>query len=282
MDRTPQETPSEASESVGNVGVPEESAESTQELAPVRDEPDGSHDAEQDATAGSADLKGGSGTHPKDSDTGPVRAPLGTVPMTGPIPVVGDALPITGAVPVIRPIYPPKRRLPWIISTVALALLVLGGAYLGWRMYEVNTEWQAYAADLEDANYELGSQIAVEQGNVMDKQAEVDLLSEQLSTSNDRLLDLADEKASAVDGQEFNEQVIEQLQTTLNLGTAATASLNSCIDGLEQLNEYLAAPEDEYDPEEIQDYADGVNELCTDANSATSTFQRSLTESTTE
>ncbi|WP_061960340.1 hypothetical protein [Demequina flava] len=278
MDRTPQETDTDDTTVVGDPGAPEESITDTADETPSEtaappaevetalDEPDSTDDeaVSTDDVSASADTA-----------TAEQRI-VGTVPATGPIPIVGDAIPVTGPVPVIRPIYPPKRRLPWIISTIALLLLLIGGAYLGWRMYEVNTEWQAYAGDLEMANYELGEQIAQEQATVVEKEAEVDLLSEQLANSNDRLLDLADEKASAVDGQEFNEQLIEGLNTTLSLGQTATASLNSCIDGLEQLNEYLAAPEDEYDPEQVEDYADGVNELCAASDTATANFQSAL------
>lgn len=208
----------------------------------------------------------------------PSEASLSRYAPTGAIPIVGEANPVTGSMPVIGPIYPPKPRRPWIIATCVLAAGLIGASYLGWRMWTINEEWQAYAADVENANYDLGDQIAAVQQDLGEKQQEVDLLSQQLSTSNDRLTDVSAEKAAALDSQELASQVITTLEETLSLGQAATATLNSCIDGLEQLTDYLEAPEDEYEPEQIAEYASGVADLCTNADEATSRFQGALTE----
>ncbi|WP_152648082.1 hypothetical protein [Demequina sediminicola] len=218
-------------------------------------------------------------TTPTDASAGDrTRLPIASIVPPGPIPVTGDVEPLTGSMPVIKPIYPPKSRKPWVIATTALTLLLLGAAYMGWRMYEVNTEWQDYANQLTQANYDLGEQIAEEQATVMEKQSEIDLLSEQLSASNSRVLDLSAEKASAIDGQESASQAITTLEEALSFGQAATASLNSCIDGLEQLGVYRSAPEGEYEPAEINDYEDSVEQLCTSADSATARFQGALAE----
>ncbi|WP_084100527.1 hypothetical protein [Demequina sp. NBRC 110051] len=208
----------------------------------------------------------------------PATAGLERYSPTGPIPVIGEANPITGALPVIGPVYPPKPRRPWIIATCVLGVALIGAGYLGWRMWQINEEWQAYSDDVTTANYDLGEQIASVQQNLTEKQQEVDLLSQQLSTSNDRLTDVSAEKAAALDSQELTSQVITTLEETLSLGQAATATLNSCIDGLEQLTTYLEAPEDEYDPEQIAEYASNVSDLCDNADAATVRFQGALTE----
>ncbi|MFV0287494.1 MAG: hypothetical protein ACK5IM_14085 [Demequina sp.] len=208
----------------------------------------------------------------------PVTGSLHRYAPTGAIPIVGEANPITGAMPVIGPIYPPKPRRPWIIATCVLAALLIGAGYLGWRMWEINGEWQAYAADVEDANYALGEQIAEVRQNLVDKQNEADLLSEQLATNKARVVDLSAEKAAAIDSSEYASQVTERLEETLSLGHVATSSLSSCIDGLEQLVTYLEAPEEAYEPTQIADYAESVTDLCDTAESATGTFQDSLTE----
>lgn len=212
------------------------------------------------------------------AEIAPITAPtIQGVRATGAIPIVGDAMPVTGAVPVIRPIYPPKSRTPWIVTTIVLFLLLAGSVYLGWRLWTVNGEWQDYSDQLTQANYDLGEQIAAEQLIVTQKENEVALLSEQLSASNSRLLDVSAEKADALDNDAWNQQIVEQQGNQLSLGQAATASLNSCIDGLENLVEYVSAPEDEYDADQVQDYADGVVELCAAADTATQNFQNAFT-----
>ncbi|WP_084076715.1 hypothetical protein [Demequina sp. NBRC 110057] len=208
----------------------------------------------------------------------PATGSLSRYAPSGTIPIIGDANPITGSMPVIGPIYPPKPRRPWIIATCVLAALLIGAGYLGWRMWEINGEWQQYADEVEEANYALGEQIASVQQELTDKQNEADLLSEQLATNKARVVDLSAEKAAAIDSSEYASQVTDKLEETLSLGQVATSSLTSCIDGLEQLVSYLQAPEDEYEADEISNYADSVTDLCDTAEGATSTFQDSLTE----
>ncbi|WP_084129999.1 hypothetical protein [Demequina sp. NBRC 110055] len=250
---------------------------------PRDDDPDPFIDDEADAvTEADAVAEPAAPARPKAAEvTAEGDIPLGGLARytpTGSIPIVGEANPITGAMPVIGPVYPPKSRRPWIIATSVLALALIGAGYLGWRMWQINEEWQAYADDVTSANYDLGEQIAGVQQNLTEKQQEVDLLSQQLATSNDRLTDVSAEKAAALDSQELTSQVITTLEETLSLGQAATATLNSCIDGLEQLTAYLQAPEDEYEPEQITEYASNVSDLCDNADAATARFQGALTE----
>lgn len=252
--RDPSEEPTEV--------PPDEDPDPFIEDEPPADEPSAGESEEKPVTASAA----------------PTTAGLERYSPTGPIPVIGEANPITGALPVIGPVYPPKSRRPWIIATCILAVALIGAGYLGWRMWQINEEWQAYADDVTTANYDLGEQIASVQQNLTEKQQEVDLLSQQLATSNDRLTDVSAEKAAALDSQELTSQVITTLEETLSLGQAATATLNSCIDGLEQLTTYLEAPEDEYDPEQIAEYASNVSDLCDNADAATVRFQGALTE----
>ncbi|GIG54320.1 hypothetical protein [Demequina activiva] len=169
------------------------------------------------------------------------------------------------------------RRAGWIVTTVLLLLLLTGSVLLNWHLWTTTDEWQARADALTDVNYDLGERLSREEQTTMQLGSEIDLLTQQLATSNQRVIDLGASKASAEDASEYASQQIDQLTTSLTNASAVANALHRCVDGQQQLVTYLENP-DNYEPEELADYAQSVRQLCAAAESSNEQLREALSE----
>jgi hypothetical protein len=164
----------------------------------------------------------------------------------------------------------------WIVLSLvlflALATFVSTTAYL----WDITRQWEARAGELTRINYELGEDLVNEQEVVLTHEEQIALLSDQLETLQQRVLDLATVVSQSDDNVATAEQQIAGLNDLLDKASAVSNAMNRCVDSQDELAEFLRAAE-EYDEEELQAYEESVNDLCAAAESANAQFQRSIT-----
>lgn len=170
-----------------------------------------------------------------------------------------------------------RGRAGWIAATFIFFLLFGSAATLDWYLWNTTQEWEQHSNRLTQANYDLGARLAAEQQTTMQLGSEIDLLTQQLATSNQTVTDLSAEKAGAVDQSAIRQQEIEALEGSLTSAGSVANSLHRCIDEQQQLTEYLRNAED-YEPEDLETFTSTVNELCSAAEQANERLQEALNQ----
>ena len=170
-----------------------------------------------------------------------------------------------------------RGRAGWIAATFIFFLLFGSAATLDWYLWNTAAQWEQRANQLTEANYDLGARLSAEQQTTMQLNSEMDLLTQQLATSNQTVTDLSAEKAGAVDQSAIHLQEIEALEDNLTTAGSIANALHRCIDEQQQLENYLRDSEN-YEPEDLQDFSASVNDLCTRAEQANERLQSSLNQ----
>lgn len=176
---------------------------------------------------------------------------------------------------------PAPRRTPgrrgWIAATIVFVLLFGGAAALDWYLWNTSDEWEERAEMLTAVNYDLGERLSSEQQTTLQLTSEIDLLTQQLATSNQKVTDLSSEKASAVDESAVYQQEIDALETSVSSAAGVANALHRCVDGQQELVTYLRDAEN-YEPEELEAFSDSVRNLCAEAEGANDRLQEALNE----
>ncbi|MFN3867045.1 MAG: hypothetical protein ACK4MD_10095 [Demequina sp.] len=175
---------------------------------------------------------------------------------------------------------PPTRkrgRAGWIAATVVFMLLFGGATALDWYLWNTTEEWEARSEALTEINYDLGARLSSEQQTTMQLASEIDLLTQQLATSNQKVTALSAEKASAVDESAFYLQQIDALEGTVSSAAGVANALHRCVDGQQELITYLQDAES-YDPDELAAFSSSVRALCAEAERANERLQTALAE----
>ncbi len=170
------------------------------------------------------------------------------------------------------PISMRKRLIVTAGAAAGVALILLGLTIYLWIS---TNQWQQRSSDLEDAAYKIGDQLAEEQSVVVTKQQELDLTREQLKTAQDRLLELAGEKAQQADTAAAAEERLATLEKLASVGGSVSLALTRCANEQESLVGFLKDP-GAYDAQELADYEDSVAQLCKDAKDAATEYQKQL------
>lgn len=169
----------------------------------------------------------------------------------------------------------PRRRRGWIAATFIFMLLFGGAAALDWYLWNTAAQWEQRAEMLTEMNYDLGARLSSEQQTTMQLASEIDLLTQQLATSNQKVSALSSEKANAVDESAYYLQQIESLEDSVSSAGGVANALNRCADGQQELIDYLIEAE-KYEPEELDAFSRSVRALCAEAESANARLQESL------
>ncbi len=206
-------------------------------------------------------------TSPPSPDTGNTFRTSANEETTVLAPVSDDAAPSDHA--------PMKRQRLWIIITALLGVLLITAGFIIYRLTDVSNQWQAQVEDVKAQNYDLGQRLADEQAKVVALQAQVDLVSEQLNTAQQRVLELADDVAQRDDNAEFYARQINDLTDVLTTAATVANSLNKCVDYQQQLIGYLTTPAN-YDPLEVATFQSGVVKVCDAATAANVDLQTAL------
>src|SRR5664279_108862 len=172
---------------------------------------------------------------------------------------------------------PVKRQRLWIVVTSLLAVLLITAGIMIYRLVDVSNQWEAQVEDVKAQNYDLGERLAEEQAQVIELQGQVDLVTEQLRTAQQRVLALADDVAQRDDNAEFYARQITDLTDVLNTASSVANSLNKCVDYHQQLVEILKQPEN-YLPDEVATFETGVDKVCDAATSANVDLQTVLAQ----
>jgi hypothetical protein len=172
---------------------------------------------------------------------------------------------------------PVKRQRMWIVVTSLLGVLLIVAGIIIYRLTGITQQWETQVEDVKAQNYDLGQRLADEQAQVIELQGQVDLVTEQLRTAQQRVLELADDVAQRDDNAEFYARQITDLTDVLTTASAVANSLNKCVDYHEQLVGYLKAPEN-YDPAEVATFEAGVNSACESATAANVDLQTVLAQ----
>lgn len=197
---------------------------------------------------------------------GPARIPLAQRAEPG--------LAGAGAAPAPPPAAPsaPARRPPrrWQVTSALLllstALLAAGTTYL-WRTTEA---WERRAGDYEAVSIGLGAELADTRLELEDTTAQVEAITAQLQTAQERIIELADEKAQIGDDREAQRLLADYQERVTDAAGRVALALDQCVRGQNQLIGYLQNAE-LYEPEDLAAYTVEVADLCqaaTDANTA--------------
>ncbi|NNH08668.1 hypothetical protein HLB10_16475 [Cellulomonas fimi] len=162
-----------------------------------------------------------------------------------------------------------------VVLAVALVLVLALGTLLAVRLVTTTRAWERTAADWEELARTHGTQLAQAQVDLEAAQAELSDTQAQLATAQQRITELADEKARLGDTTASQQQLADyQARVSEAAGQVATALAN-CIDGQERLIGYLRES-DRYDPADLERFATDVDRVCGAATDANAELQREL------
>lgn len=103
-----------------------------------------------------------------------------------------------------------KRRLAWLWWTLA-GLAAAGLVGLTVYMGVVTAGWRAYATDLESALEDVRATAAQDRADTEAMDNRLQVVQSQLDTANERITDLANEEANAVDTQDVLKNMVETM-----------------------------------------------------------------------
>ncbi len=154
-----------------------------------------------------------------------------------------------------------------ILLSIAIGLLV--------QTRNASLKWEQQVEDVKTQNYDLGKRLGDEQTQVVNLQGENDQIASQLKTVQQKVLDLADEKAQQGDNVEFYARQIDELTTALSTAKGVSNALDRCIEGKTQLIGYLHDSAN-YDPVEITDFEASLQIKCDNAVASNVELQKIL------
>ncbi|WP_062297067.1 hypothetical protein [Demequina maris] len=172
--------------------------------------------------------------------------------------------------------YAHRPRPVGLVVTIAmLTVLLLAASALIAYLWRVSEAWEERVVEMTAYSYGLGEDLASERDTLTTTQEQLDLVSQQLSASKDTVSRLQAENAQWGDDAAYAQEQIAGLQEIITDATSVANSLSRCIQGHEQLAEYLANPDD-LKPKELRSFEASVDELCQAAADANLTFQQSV------
>src|SRR5690606_402132 len=161
---------------------------------------------------------------------------------------------------------------------LVIALLVATGAAV--YLYRTSQAWQERAEAYLAAGQDVGADLAARQAELAGLESELEAVRAQLATAQDRIIELANEKAAAADDREAQRQVADyQERVSVAAGQVAFA-LDQCVQGQNQLIAFLESQIEAAETgEELlpnQEAIDQVHELCEGAREANIALQSEL------
>lgn len=158
-----------------------------------------------------------------------------------------------------------------VVLAVALVAALAGVG----RMIQVTSAWQRSSAQWQALARTHGDQLAQAQADLKAAQDELTATRSQLDTAQQRITQLADEKAKLGDSTAVQQQLADyQARVSQAAGKVAT-SLATCIDGQNRLITYLDNAA-QYDAASLASYRNDVTSYCGQATAANTALQREL------
>lgn len=172
--------------------------------------------------------------------------------------------------PAGNPAPTPATRRPrrWPVVVLALAAILLSGTTV--YLWRTSDAWQRRAADYEAVSIDLGGELGSTRLELETTTAELEAVTDQLTTAQARILELADEKAQIGDDREAQRLLVDYQERVSEAAGRVALALDQCVRGQNQLIGYLENAE-LYAPEDLAAFEADVADLCqaaTDANTA--------------
>ncbi len=170
---------------------------------------------------------------------------------------------------------PPRSGRARRVLTAVLVVLALGLAGSTGYLYRTSHAWQDRAESYEAASTSLGTDLAATRQDLDGAQSELDAVRAQLTTAQERIVELANEKAQVGDDREA-QRLLADYQARVSAAAGRVALLlDQCVKGQEQLIGYLGTP-DRYPQADLDAFAASVATSCTAATDANDALQTEL------
>ena len=174
---------------------------------------------------------------------------------------------------------PAARRRPRaavVVLSAVLVLVLVASSLLLARMFDTTRAWEDSSAGWEKLANENAAELAATKNDLATATAELEATNAQLATAQQRITELADEKAQLGDTSASRQQLADyQARVSRAAGQVATA-LASCVTGQQTLIGYLKESE-KYDAAQLTQFGEDVQTVCAQATDANTALQDALT-----
>lgn len=168
----------------------------------------------------------------------------------------------------------PRRRWPWAVALALVFVLAATAGAIAWQQREVAALWQQRALAVEDQRDDALGRVEALQSQ-LDEVADLLAASEtDLSELQERVRDLADEKAQAEDTATTVQVQRDELVQLSNRIASAISALDQCVSRMGELHSTTVsafnrvAAGEQVDVGPLNALAQSTTSFCNDARSA--------------
>lgn len=160
----------------------------------------------------------------------------------------------------------------WVAAlTLAVAVTL---ALAGYLLVTTNA-WQRRAAELDRGSRDLGSQLGTARTDLTASKSQLDAVTTQLATAQERITQLADEKAQLGDDRAAQKSLADYQARATAAAAQVASALDKCIAGQQQYIGYLNDASS-YDATELAKFGTDVAGYCQTATDANASLQQEL------
>jgi len=170
---------------------------------------------------------------------------------------------------------PVRRHRLLTILTWILGITAAGAIALSVYLWQTTDDWRATNTELRGIAGNLGTRVSDQETSMLEQDQQITLFKEQLTTAQNRIIELASEKNATQDDAAAFEQINNYLEDLSSTAASVALALNRCVEEQTILIGALQQP-DNYDPVELADYKVKVAALCEDARLANEVLQTEL------
>lgn len=166
-----------------------------------------------------------------------------------------------------------RRR--WQVVSGILTVALVGSCSLSAVLWSRTNEYRDHSDQIAAQATEIGTELARLRTEHEGTLSELSAVDAQLQVSQDRVTELAAEKAEVGDDREAQRQLADYQQRISQAAGTVASALTTCTQSQEQLIGYLEGGQ-EYDAQELSDFRSQVQELCDKATAANEELQRQI------
>lgn len=210
-----------------------------------------------------------------------VLPPLGPPTGHGPVHPASPhptSLPLVEHSHVAPPPAPRHRRRPWAV--VVLSVLLVAVTALSTYLWLLTERQHERSAEIEAQARVIGTDLATLRAEHDGTLGELAGVTDQLATAQERITQLADEKAQVGDDREVQRQLVDYQARVSQAAANVASALSTCIDAQNQLITYLEDAQS-YDPADLDRFKGQVGDVCAAATAANTELQRQLSAGAT-
>jgi len=186
------------------------------------------------------------------------------------------SLPLVEHAHLAPPPAPRHRRRAWAVVTVsALSVLLVATAALATYLWLLTDRQEQRSAEIEAQARAIGTDLATLRSEHEGTLGELAGVNDQLATAQERITQLADEKAQVGDDREVQRQLVDYQARVSQAAANVASALSTCIDAQNQLITYLEDAAS-YDPADLERFKGDVQGVCAAATEANTELQRQL------